>query len=134
VEKIQFIIYGTDKDQIRTIAGDIHSYIEQKGIEHTGPHTPPPFEATWEPDENIELLGQPALDEEVKILAGEKVFSRRFTFHQYSSNEVLNDLVKRDYPDDIFIRVDTSQPGVGGSNFPNAPFSYDPESDYTSEM
>jgi ribosomal protein S10 len=145
MQTAQCIIFGSERSTIDKTATDIKDFCRRKGIEFKGPHPLPPVDLTEKNLENIakdevelqdsvSLLGEVPTSSEIDELSGEKVYSRAFELHRYSSDRVLKTLVKKDYPDNIFLRINVRRTDFITAEGDNIPFSYDPSDDYKTEL
>lgn len=137
METTQVIVFGDDHESVTEATSGIRTLAEKKGVEYRGPHPLPQIDLR-EKDvtlaDDVELLGEAPTEREQAQLADSNIFSRSFQFHRYASDDVVTDIVKRDYPDGIFLRVKVEQHSFIGADHGNAPFTYDPEMEYNSEL
>lgn len=137
MQTTQVTIFGPDREVVDGVISEIRSLCERKGIEYNGPHPHPKIDLSEKEadldQEGVELFGEQPTEHEIEQLDDETVFPRSFHFHRYGSDNVVNEIVKREYPDRVFIRVKVEETEFIGADHGNAPFTYDPNVDYTSD-
>lgn len=129
----EIVIFGKESSVVKNVAKEIKDICETSGIEYQGPHTPPPIDLDSRKaditDSDVILFGKEPTRREISSLENETVYVRRFEIHRYSSDDVMKDIVKNDYPDEVFLRVSVRQSEFIGADDGNVPFGYDPNAD-----
>lgn len=138
MQTVQIALFSDNRSIVSRTASKIKSLCETKGIEYGGPHSPPPLNLSEQEaelsDNGVDLFGESPNEQEIEQLKGETVFSRLFQIHRYASDDVTKEIVMQDYPDRLFLRVKVRQTEFIGADHGHAPFSYDPSTDYNSEV
>ena len=138
MQTTEVTIFGPNQDSVTDTASEIRDLCEQRGIEYKGPHPLPVVDLDDKEvhidETGVELFGEPPSDQEIEKLKNRKVYSRKFDIHRYSSDEVTKEIVKRDYPDNVFLRVEVRETEFIGADQGHVPFSYDPSQEYNTEL
>ncbi|THE64284.1 hypothetical protein D8Y22_13715 [Salinadaptatus halalkaliphilus] len=139
MQTVQIVLFSDKREIVMDATSRIKSLCETKGIEYGGPHTPPPPLNLSEQeadlaDQGVSLFGEAPNEQEIEQLKGKTVFSRLFRLHRYASDEVTRKIVMQDHPDELFLRLKVRQTEFIGSDHGHAPFSYDPNIDYSGEV
>jgi ribosomal protein S10 len=133
----QLAIFGKDSSTVRGVVNEIRDICEKSGIEYKGPHTRPTIDLDERDvdlsDSGVQLFGEEPTDGEIEELEGKVVYSQLFKIHRYASDSVLKQIVKREYPDGVFLRVKVDQSDFIGADQGNVPAGYDPNADHIPE-
>ncbi|MFD1644668.1 hypothetical protein [Haloarchaeobius litoreus] len=136
METTHLVIFGPVNDEVNETADQIRTLCERKGVEYQGPHT---FEVIkdWTPDRDDEppyvINGREMAKEEVEPLLNRSIYTRKFEFYRYGSDDVVKQLSFRDYPESIFVSIAVNQSEFQGWNQGYAPHTYDPATDYKTD-
>lgn len=138
MQTTEIITFGSNRDSVEDVITKIRDICEKKGIEFKGPHPQPVVDLQNKQvdidTEGVKLFDQVPSDREIEQLKGQEIHSREFEIHRYSSDEVVKEIIKQDYPPDVFLRVKVRETEFMEADRGNAPFSYDPSHDYNSEL
>lgn len=133
----QVAIFAEDSKTVRGVVDEIREMCEKSGIEYKGPHTRPTIDLDEKDvdlsDSGVQLFGEKPTDSEIEHLAGKVVYSQLFEIHRYASDDVLKQIVKKEYPDGVFLRVQVHQSEFIGADQGNVPAGYDPNADHIPE-
>jgi hypothetical protein len=138
MQTTEVTIFGSNRDSVLDAVSEIRDLCEQRGIEYKGPHPQSVVDFDDKEvhieDPGVELFGEPPSDLEIEELKGNVMYSRKFVIHRYSSDEVTKEIVIRDYPPNVFLRVEVRETEFIGADRGHVPFSYDPNREYNTEL
>jgi len=137
MQTVDVVLFSDYRETVLDATTEIKSLCETKGIEYGGPYSLPTLKLSDQEadlaDQGVSLFGEVPNEREIEQLKGKTVFSRQFRFNRYSSDEVTKEIVRKEYPEGLFLRVNVRQTDFVGADQGCVPFSYDPNVDYSTE-
>lgn len=134
VQTSHIAIFGEDSKKVRDAVNEIREMCKKSGIESSGPHPRPSIDLDERDvdlsDSGVQLFGEEPTDNEIEVLDGKKVYYRHFEIHRYASDNVMKQIVKKEYPDGVFLRVKIHQSEFQNADQGNVPAGYDPNADH----